>query len=139
MYRTIQPPAGILVEQCSSGPVWLEDGIVITVNSGCERHTLQDAKEGVQIVRRVAGYVRRPLLVDFTRVKSMSREAREYYASEESSCNITALGIVTSSSIGRMVANFFLGINKAPVPTRLFNNPEEARSWLKKHLVAQHA
>jgi len=137
MKTVIQPPAGTPVEQCSTGPVWLDpEGIVISVINGCDQHTLEDAIAGVATVSKVSGYVCRPLLVDFTRAKGMSREAREYYASNKREMNITAMAIITSSAIGRMVANFFLGINKAPVPTRLFNDPGEARIWLKKHLPA---
>jgi len=35
------------------------------------------------------------------------------------------------SSIGRMMGNFFLGINKTVFPLRLFGEPEPAIEWLR--------
>jgi hypothetical protein len=41
-----------------------------------------------------------------------------------------AFAILIDSSVSRVVGNFFLGINKPAVPTKLFTNEKEAVKWL---------
>lgn len=60
----------------------------------------------------------------------MSREARAYYAGTEPKKYITAVAILTKSSVGKAVANFFLSLTKPSLPTRMFTDFDEARKWL---------
>jgi|GEM_PF-1619378 len=131
---TIRPPENTLIETSATGPVWLEEGIVMTVNTGRNTTTIEAAKDSVRVVTRITGTRRRPLLVDITQVHRISREVREYYARDVDSTSISALALVTRSRLSNMVANFFLGINTLSVPTRLFACPVEAKSWLKTYL-----
>lgn len=133
--KTIEIPSDVEIEYGPSGPLWLDkSGIAVTINNGGSEHTLEHAKEAVALYERITKQIPVPLLVDFTKVKHMTREAREYYSSEENAKKMKALGIVTSSNIGRMVANFFIGINKVRNPVRIFNSYEEAMQWLKQYL-----
>jgi hypothetical protein len=118
----------------SSGFTWLdEDGIIIAIGSSHQLHTLEHAIENTKINAELAGAVRRPFLIDMNKVKTMSREAREYYAGPEPRKSITAVGIVTNSSVGKAVANFFLLLTKPSVPTRMFTDVKEAKEWLLQY------
>jgi len=131
----LQPPADAQVEYGPSGPIWIDrNSIIFVVDEGLKEHSLEDARASVQITMRLSAGVPLPMLIDFTNVRGMRRDVREYYTSEECSVLVTAVAIMTRSSIGRMVANFFLGINKTRVPTRLFSKPEEAVNWLKTYV-----
>ncbi|MCC3859647.1 hypothetical protein [Pseudemcibacter aquimaris] len=44
----------------------------------------------------------------------------------------SALAIITEKKITRILANFFMKIQKNPYPTKLFDSREEAYEWLKK-------
>ena len=57
----------------------------------------------------------------------MSRAARTVFAKH---CDASAIALLGSSAVDRVLANFFLGVNSAPVPTRFFTNGEEAVRWL---------
>jgi hypothetical protein len=35
----------------------------------------------------------------------------------------------------KLVGNFYLKVNKPPVPTRFFKTPEEAIRWLRKFVL----
>jgi len=121
-------------EVTSSGYTWLdEDGIIIAVGSNHQLHTLEHAIENTKINAKLAGDVRRPFLIDMNKVKSMSREAREYYAGPEPQKIITAVAILTSSSVGKAVANFFLMLTRPSVPTRMFTGFDEAKAWLLQY------
>ncbi len=45
---------------------------------------------------------------------------------------ITAIAMLINSPGSRIIGNFFLGINKPSVPTKLFNEKNKAIEWLKQ-------
>lgn len=71
-----------------------------------------------------------PLLIHTQNVKHITKEARDYFASKEGCQKIKSCGIVINSEVTRVIANFFLNINKPLVPTKLFTCEESARKWL---------
>lgn len=126
------PPSHAIVT--SSGHTWLDDdGIIIAVGSDHQLHTLDHAIENTRTNAKLVGSIKRPFLIDMNKVKSMSREAREYYAGPEPKKSITAVAILTSSSVGKAVANFFLLLTKPSVPTRMFTDFDEAKAWLLQY------
>lgn len=71
-------------------------------------------------------------LVQLARVRSVSRQARTFFASSPENMAIASrVAMVGASPIARVIGNFFLGLNKPPVPVRLFATEEEAIAWLK--------
>jgi hypothetical protein len=78
-------------------------------------------------------------VVDARKVKSISKEAREYLASEEGTHNVIATALIFDSDIGIFLGNFFLKINKPKVPLRIFSNYDEGVQWLNsRHIVQQN-
>jgi hypothetical protein len=128
----LTPPANAI--STMSGYTWLDhDGIIIAVSTSHQLHTLEHAIENTKINTRLAGSLQRPFLIDMSKVKSMSREAREYYAGPEPVKSITAVAILINSSVGKAVANFFLLLTKPSLPTRMFTDYEEAKAWLLQY------
>ena len=124
----------VQVVRAAGGPIMLKESIIrISVEQEAE-YTLEMAYEVVDIIDKLRKGNRLPLLVDFTNVYSMSRPIRQYYSSPELSAKVSAVAIVSSSAIGRVVGNFFLGLNKPLVPTRLIASEEEALNWLKRYV-----
>lgn len=111
-----------------------EDGIVrADIFPGVEQ-TLEDAKEQVAAVWKVGHGRKRPVLVDMREVKSLSREARVYYANDETARFRSASALLVSSAVTRVLASFFLGLNKPNHPVRLFTSEDEALDWLRGFL-----
>jgi len=73
-----------------------------------------------------------PFLINIKSVKTVTKEARDFLASEEGCKGVTAASILIDSVIGSMIGNFFIRISKPLVPTRLFTNEEDAKKWLFK-------
>ncbi|MCX6175173.1 MAG: STAS/SEC14 domain-containing protein [Ignavibacteriales bacterium] len=96
--------------------------------------TLNKAKEALEAAKKYTGSKKFPLLVDVRQQKSISREARHFYSSKEVTDNVTALAFLVESTTSKVLANFFLGLNKPPYPTKLFTNEDEAIEWLKGFL-----
>lgn len=127
------PPADAAI--APSGPVWLDgSGILITITT-TQVQTLQDAKENMKITWAAGNGIPRPLLIDISRTRAMSKEAREEYTAPESRKHITAVALLTNSNVGRMVGNLFINLNKHVVPIKLFTDPVKGRDWLLQYKV----
>ena len=80
---------------------------------------------------KVTKGVVRPLLVDFKNMKSQTKECRDYFAKDpDHAATHSSAALVVNSAVTRMIANFFIGLNKAVKPVRLFDDRESAIQWL---------
>lgn len=98
--------------------------------------TLDDARANVALCLERNEGRRRPLLVDLREVKSQTAEARAYLAGPDGNKVSQAVGLLVASPASRVLGNFYLGLNKPSIPTRLFTSEEEARAWLRGFLAA---
>lgn len=111
------------------------DGIVCASVNGSRLHDEVQAREFMAALHRAAAGVSRPVLGDISLVESgPTKAAREYYASQEGSAYILALGLVTASKLQRLIGNFFFTINRPTYPSRLFTDRDEAMAWLQGFL-----
>jgi hypothetical protein len=115
--------------------IWLRaDGIVVTANLTPKLLSLEDARENVRAVKKVARGVIRPLFVETTIAAPISVEARDYYVGDEVAQVVSAVGIVVDGAIGRVIGNFVLRRKNARVMMRLFENEIAAVVWLRGFL-----
>lgn len=114
---------------------WMgEDGICRTkVKEGAEI-VLEDAVENTVVVTSFYKDKKFPIMIDARGIKSMSREARNHFSTRGRDSKTNAFGIIIKSPISRVVGNFFLGISKPSVPTKLFENEEDAKTWLQSFI-----
>ncbi len=74
-----------------------------------------------------------PTVVVAGGVKAVTRGAREFFAqSDENSTISSCVALVVTSPVARVIGNFFMGLNKPRIPTRLFKSVEEALPWVEK-------
>jgi hypothetical protein len=74
------------------------------------------------------GRDRCPLLVDMREMTSLERPAREHFVSDHG--NTSAIALLVGSPVTRMMANFFIGMRRMPVPIRMFTDETDAIEWL---------
>ena len=74
-------------------------------------------------------------MVDISKIKSVTREAREYFAGEKASEVAKSIAIIVSSPVSRVIGNFLIGLNKPSYPIKLFTKVKEAEDWLKQFLI----
>ncbi len=114
---------------------WMgDDGIARTKIKPGSSITIEHASENSKAVTSLFKDKKFPLLVDSRDIRSMTKEARELFSTHGRETKINSMAVVIKSPISRVIGNFFLGINNPPVPTRLFDNPEDALKWLKQYL-----
>ena len=112
--------------------IWLgEDGIARSIYFPNAEETLADAKEYIATVVKISKGKRCPLFVDMRNCKSITREAREYYAGEKSAKAVSAAAGLIGSPVSRIIGNFFMRLNKPVLPTKIFTSETEALEWLK--------
>lgn len=110
---------------------WMgDDGIARTKVKRNAEVVLEDAKENSLVVNSFYIDEKFPLIIDARGVKSITREARNFYTTKGRETNTMAFAILIDTSVSKVVGNFFLGINKPAVPTRLFTSEKEAARWL---------
>jgi hypothetical protein len=92
---------------------------------------LEIAKTCVQLRMDFSGGKPYAVMVDMRELVSLSKDAREYMASEGSRL-IIAGALIVSSPLTRTISNIFLMLNRPPVPVRLFNSETAALAWLRE-------
>jgi hypothetical protein len=111
--------------------IWLDDeGIVHAESQPGTEQARAEAEACVASIWEVGGRRTRPVLVDLRRVKAMHRGARTYYAGAETARTQSAAALLVGSPLTRVIGNFFMGLNKPLIPTRLFTSEPEAMAWL---------
>ena len=113
-----------------------DDGIIrMQMQPGVFDLELADAQEVIGAVSALCGGVRRPVLVDLRGVRSMTRECRKYFAGPETAAAEAAAALLVVSPIARAIGNFFMGLNKPLMPTRLFTSEDDALVWLRGYVA----
>lgn len=109
-------------------PTGIVLGTVLGINAV---HQLEDAKESLEAIERLAQGEKVYLLLDLRKLRrGITREARQHYSGPEAERLLVALAMVVGSPLTRLVGNLFIGLNRPREPTRLFTSEAEARTWL---------
>lgn len=120
-----------------TGKYWLDDeGVIHGVLTDAD-FGLADAREMMELHRQMGAGQPRCLLVDITAVKTLPREVRTYFGQPEHAEVHRAVAMIVGSLMSRATGNFFLGLNKPVMPTRLFNDEAAAMAWLRSFLPAK--
>ncbi|MDP1744379.1 MAG: hypothetical protein Q8L90_02310 [Bacteroidota bacterium] len=111
----------------------LELGILIAKwkNSFVDLNIAQQA-----VVNRLEAtdFIPYPMVIDIKSIKSITKPSRDFLASEKGCQGIIAAAFLIDSSLGRILGNFFIQINKPLRPTKIFTNEIKAKKWLSKYI-----
>lgn len=95
----------------------------------------EDARTNTEAVLTISEGKNFPILVDLRQIKSISKEARDHFSMRGRKPHVTAIAMLVSSPVSRIIGNFFLGLNKPTVPTRMFTSEPDAERWIRKTLA----
>lgn len=109
------------------------DGICRTKTKPGAEINLHEAIENSIAVNSYFTGKKYPLLVDAREVKFISREARRQFSVNGRETHISSFALLVKSPLSRAIGNFFIGLNKPSVPARLFDEENDALTWLKNH------
>jgi len=109
----------------------IEVGIInVTIKENAVQD-LNDAKENIASCATLANKKKLVSLIDIRLAESIDREARNYYGGPENARITKAMALLIDSGFSRVMGNFFLGLNKPKMPTKLFTEKNKAIDWLK--------
>lgn len=107
--------------------------VLVAVPHPGHRHTVEIARASLHEFERLARESSRPqaaiILVD--RVSEQDSGSRRIWSEESTEGLRASLALVCSSGLSRAIGSFFIGLNRPPVPTRMFRTFDEALAWSK--------
>jgi hypothetical protein len=111
--------------------MWLRwDGVVQLVWAPRVATGLEDAIAAIDAMTKLTDGRQSPLLVDTHDAGPQNRPARMEFARRGDL--VSAVALIVSSPLSRMMANFFLTVSKPMAPTRLFDDEASALAWLEE-------
>ena len=106
-----------------------EEGHLVLLLPPGEVVTGTMAVQAAERIEGLAGDRKLPLLLVLSGVESITRGARDIFSAARS---LSAVAVIGVSPVDRVIANFLLGGEVQPCPTRYFSRETEALSWLKR-------
>lgn len=118
-----------------AGTVWLPDDRILRQEfvSNTEL-TLQEAQELIAANVKLSNGKPRPMLVYTRGLKSVTREARQYFGENLTPQYVRAVALLADSAVTTVIGSFFLRFHKTDSPVKLFGSETEALKWLKGFL-----
>lgn len=107
----------------------LEDGIVIA-KFKAQHFDLQTVQELVKDRKKVFNGIIYPIIANVTSLKSSTKAARDFFASEAGCEGINAAAVIINSPVGSIIGNFYIRISRPLRPTKLFTDVTQAKKWL---------
>jgi len=109
-----------------------EKGIVFArAFSGAEIN-MKEAKDYHSMVAYLSNNEPHVTVLDITGLKYISKESREFLSRNSDEWGKTvAVALIINSFTARMVANFFLTVNKPDYPIKAFTDTLLAQQWAK--------
>jgi len=121
--------------ETQTAKIWLDDeGIINLVIKGKQQEGLKNSQENWEAVNRIRQGKVRPIFVDIRNVKFIDQEGRKFYAREEGKDLVNAVAFMVDSPLSRIIGSLFIGLNRLPVPVRLFASEEQALAWLREFI-----
>lgn len=116
--------------------IWIEQGVLHGVYK-VRDVDIEIAKKCVDFRLECLDYKNFPTYIEMGEIKTMTKEARDHFASERGYKGISACALIVDSAINRLIGNFFLRISKPKAPTRLFTDKSKALDWVKQYISAE--
>lgn len=111
----------------------LDNGILIMKYKPNKELTLDMAKKIVKTRLEFTDHTNLPLLILDQGVSGMSKEARDYFSSDEGIYLVKASSIVIDSVFGSFLVNFFLKVTNPKIPVKVFSDIKKAKKWLEAY------
>ena len=114
--------------------VWREDhypGLIFGVYAPRLEINLPVARELIENRLEYSGGEAAYFLIDFTNVKSVTKEARDYMNSPDGGLKgVLAGAFVSNNVVSTLLVNLFLKVCAPVVPAKFFTDRHEALRWL---------
>ncbi len=111
-----------------------DDGIMYVRISPEEEETVKLAKIMVEKLGDMVNRKKVPLLIRHEEFALPGKANRDFWATKDACPYSSAEAFMIQSTAMKLIANFYLKINRPKRPTRMFTNEDEAVAWLRTFL-----
>ena len=108
---------------------WKEDGILFSRFQEGMEVDVERMKEAVKLREEISSGANQYWLYDITRVKFITKEARDY-ADQYGQNYLHAVAVLVNSHITKFIFNTYIKLKKPIMPFIVFTNKEKALEWL---------
>ncbi|HTF05407.1 MAG TPA: STAS/SEC14 domain-containing protein [Bacteroidia bacterium] len=126
-------PNDKIIETATSTMWFDQSGILCSISKKHPPQTIEEMQKSLDEFMAITSGKKLCMLADITNASTVNKETREFAAAELTKI-VKAIALVSTSPLGKMVANLFFALKPPTYPMRMFNDVDEAREWLKKHL-----
>lgn len=109
------------------------DNIIESTVLPNSRVSLQDARDQIKSLILLTDGEMLPLLIDLNQILSITKEARNYFASDDRPPAGSPVALLINSHIGRIIGNLYMNLNRPKKKTRLFTEKTAALKWLAEN------
>lgn len=113
--------------------IWIENDILF---SNYKQQLSMDIDIAKQIVEdRIAFTNGKPyfILIDFTHLKSVTKEARDFMNNADGGLKgLLGGAFVSNNVVATLFVNLFLKVSNPAIPAKFFTNKQDALDWLVK-------
>jgi hypothetical protein len=130
----MEPPENTKIVHLPTMVYWFdEDGILYSIIKKGPSYSLEEIKNIIENFKNILSGKRICMFVDVTFSNETTMEVRNYINSEFPNF-VKAMAIISSSPLGKMLANILFTVKQQPYPVKIFSDENIAREWLKKFL-----
>ncbi|MEO7327150.1 MAG: hypothetical protein ABI193_01140 [Minicystis sp.] len=115
--------------------LWLDDDVIRCDCRAGINHTKADAERLLASMWELSEHRRLPVLVDMREIKAVERAARVHLSGPDAARTARAVALLVGTPLSRAVGNFFIGLSRPLMPTRLFTAEVDALAWLRGFLA----
>jgi hypothetical protein len=115
--------------------VFLEEEALIVIDikpgSSCN---LEGAIDIIDAIRKLSNGSSFMVLADISKLIGMSADGRAYVRKEGFKIpHMEKIALIVGNPLSRIVGSFYIGLSRPPMPIKLFDNKEKAKTWLLDH------
>ena len=129
-----KPLQGVETFSTESSVNWLHEEILFIYAKSDIEHDIDQAKKGKELIRQILNDKDVPMICDVRTSIPLNKEVRDFYGTDEGLKNCKSFTFIVDTAFSRVVANFFMGFKKLPIPIRMFSSVKEAIEWSKQYV-----
>lgn len=128
------PPDNVEIHESSGGIWWISEDVLYSIGKkDAPKLSKEEGLKELELFKEIIGDRKICMVLDITHAKPSQREERDLAAVELEKL-VKAMAMVTTSPLGRMVANLFFGLKPPSYPVKMFSNIEDAKVWIKQYV-----
>ena len=116
--------------------IWLDNGIIYNLyDTELKIIDIHIAKRLVEDRLKTIDGIKRPIFIDTSNIKAITREAEKYMATENATRCLSAAAILVHSRVTKLLYGIYISLSRPKIPTKVFADKQKAIEWLEQHKI----